>query len=510
VRNEEARELDGVTLVIDHAFGWADLRATTAWRQFETVNREDEDGTNRIALYFDTANVEDNESWYQEFKLSARTGAFDWVGGISYYSEDARQVSDTHAFTDSIDTLLRNLGMAATPDGTLFGFTSDVLAANDIPVSLRGLGWREAMYNSGKFTATAVFGDVIWSATERMHVTFGLRYTRDEKEFSWLNGPREAPELDGNLAALQAEGFFDVFPIPPEAYLFDVVFDLSQFGLEGQKLQLEDSWDDISPRLVLDYQVTPAVMVFGSLAKGYKAGGYNSVEVGSRFDNEDVWNLEGGVKSVFGEIGVVVNASAYYYAYDDKQAIALVAGVNGSGVPQYVVDTSDEEAFGLDLDARWQPVYALTLTANVAYIDATYKEKLGRDGADLAGEPTGEPHLSGAFGASYVWTLGHAGLIDLSAMHAYRGKTRCNQESATQGDCRVSPNFEVGAATNRTDVRLAWTSKADRVGAAAFITNLFDEQYVTGVNNLTAATLGTPFAAISAPRLWGLELRVNF
>ena len=54
---------------------------------------------------------------------------------------------------------------------------------------------------------------------------------------------------------------------------------------------------------MLDYAVSPDVMVFGSIAKGYKAGGYNSVEVGSQFDNEDVWNVEAGVKSLYSPRG---------------------------------------------------------------------------------------------------------------------------------------------------------------------------------------------------------------
>jgi iron complex outermembrane recepter protein len=513
VGNEESRQFDGLTLFVDHAFSWGDFRSTTAWRSFDTVNREDEDGTNRIALYFDTANIEDNESWYQEFKFSGQTDSIDWVAGVSYYSEDAQQTSDTHAFTDSIDTVLLNLGLAGTPDGTLFGFTSDVLAANGIPASMLGLGWREAMYNEGSFQAAAVFGDVIWHATDRLNVTFGLRYTHDEKEFSWFNGPREAPELDATVAALEAAGFFTVFPIPPQAYQFDIVFDLSQLGLEDQKVKLDDTWDDVSPRLVVDYAVTDDVMVFGSLAKGYKAGGYNSVEVGSQFDNEDVWNLEGGVKSVFADLGLVVNASMFYYEYLDKQAISLVTGVNGSGIPQYVVDTSDEEAFGLDADVHWQPVDALTFTANLAWIDATYSKKFVGEGAsrrDLSGEPTGEPYFSAALGASYVWNLSQYGLLDASVRHAYRGESRCNADSQFQGTCQVSPNFEVGEATNRTDLRLAWSSAGDRWGVAAFLTNAFDERYVTGVNNLTTNTFGTPFASISEPRMWGLEFRYTY
>ena len=100
-----------LTLFLDHSFGWADFRSSTSWRQFETVNREDEDGTNLIAMYFDTANIEDNESFYQEFKFSGATDRIDWVGGVSYYHEKADQVSDTHTYTDGIDTLGANLGI---------------------------------------------------------------------------------------------------------------------------------------------------------------------------------------------------------------------------------------------------------------------------------------------------------------------------------------------------------------------------------------------------------------
>ena len=235
--------------------------------------------------------------------------------------------------------------------------------------------------------------------------------------------------------------------------------------IEGQKVKLQDSWDDISPRLVIDYKVTPDVMVFGSLAKGYKAGGFNSVQPLSRFDNEDVWNVEGGVKSLFADIGLIVNASVFYYVYYDKQSISLECPAGE--VCRYLIDSSDDEAYGLDVDARWQPVDALTLTANLAYIDATYKDYVTPGGVDLSGEPTGEPRWSSSLGASYVWSFGTYGKLDLSAMYAYRGESRCNADSQLQGTCQTSPNFQVGEATNRTDLRLAWSSADDRYGVAA-------------------------------------------
>lgn len=519
VGNEESRTLDQVSLIIDHAFDWADLRSTTAWRQFDTVNREDEDGTNLIASYFDTANIEDNESFYQEFKLSGATDRLDWVAGASYYDEDARQASDTYTFTDAIDTIGINLGLyeqagLVYPDGTpirLYTDTSAVLAANGIPATLLGLPWREVMNNEGSFQAVALFGDAIWHVTDRTNVTFGLRYTHDEKEFSWRDGPHETPELDATVAALQALGFFDAFPIPPEAYrLADIVFPVDTPDGGTRAVTRDDSWDDLSPRFVVDYAVSADVMVFGSVAKGYKAGGYNSVEVGSEFDNEDVWNVEAGVKSLYSQVGVILNASAYYYVYSDKQAIALVTDVDESGVPRYVVDTSDEEAWGIDVEARWQPYDHVTLYANAAYIDATYKDKVTREGVDLSGEPTGEPYFSATLGASYVWVLAESGDLDLSGRYAYRGASRCNSDATRQGTCQVSPNFEVGDDQQRLDLRLAWSSEDDRWGVAAFVTNVLDDQYVTGVNNLTTYIFGTPFASISEPRQWGVEATVSF
>jgi iron complex outermembrane receptor protein len=517
--NEESRSLDSLSLVIDHKLGWADFRSTTAWRRFDTINREDEDGTNRVTTYFDTANVEDNESWYQEFKLSGASDRLDWVAGVSYYSENAGQTSDTHTFTDSIDTIGINLGLYGQaglvyPDGTpvrLYADTTGFLAAAGIPATMLGLPWREAMYNEGDYQASALFGDVIWHLNERTNLTVGLRYTHDAKTFSWKNGPHETPELDATVAALEAAGFFQAFPIPPDAYRFaDIVFRVDTPDGGNEPVKLDDSWDDLSPRFVLDYSISQEVMVFGSVTKGYKAGGYNSVEVGSQFDNEDVWNFEAGVKSLYSHVGVMLNASTFYYIYSDKQSIALVDDVDGSDIPQYVIDTSDEQAWGIDAEARWQPYDNIMLYANLAFIDATYQDKVTREGKDLSGEPTGEPYLSATLGASYIWTLGSTGDLDLSGRYAYRGESRCNADSARQGTCQVSPNFEVGDWQDRLDVRLAWSSADDRWGLAAYVTNLLDDQYVTGVNNLTADTFGTPFASISDPRQCGLEASIAF
>ncbi|MBD9375835.1 TonB-dependent receptor [Pseudoxanthomonas sp. PXM04] len=513
VHNEESRTFNGLTLQIDHAFPWGSLQSTTAVRDFDTVNREDEDGTNRINLYFDTANIESNRSYYQEFKFSGVSGKFDWVAGASWFKEEADQTSETNLFTDSVGTAMGNL-----PDFgglNVIALLDQVLEGAGLPLRFQGHPWRESMVNEGKAEAYAAFGDVIWHVNDRLNLTFGLRLTHDRKEFSWFNGPREAATLDATVAMLEQQGFFELlqqmfpeFPITPDMFQRDFVFAFGE--LDGVRNSRKKSWTDLSPRFVVDYAVNDNTMVFGSLAKGYKAGGFNSVQPQSQFDNEDVWNAEFGIKTVFPEQKLSLNASSYYYIYKDRQAISLDLNTAGSGVPRYIVDTSDMQAWGVDVDLQWRPVTGLDLTFNTSFIDATYKDGLSTNGRDISGDPTGEPYLSASFGAGYTWNLGDGGDVRFSLLHAYRGKSRCNAESETQGTCQASPAFRTGEAQNRTDMRVQWSSADGMWGVGVYGNNVFDKRYVTGVNNISASVLGTPFASISAPRQVGVEFSARF
>jgi iron complex outermembrane receptor protein len=112
---------------------------------------------------------------------------------------------------------------------------------------------------------------------------------------------------------------------------------------------------------------------------------------------------------------------------------------------------------------------------------------------DLSGEPTGEPYLSASL-AQLRLDLGGAGNLDVSGRFAYRG-SRAATRLQLQGTCQVS-NFG-WRATQRLDMRLGWNSPT-KVRPRGLVTNVLDDQYVTGVNNLTTDIFGTPFASISS------------
>jgi len=513
IDNHETRRLDEGVLTITHAFGDIDFTSLTSVRQFTTENREDEDGTNRPDLYFDTNNREKNRSWYQEFRLAGETGVFNWIAGASYYSENAKQRSDTYATTDTINTILTNA--AGMP---LFSLADMILGMASIPASTLGHSWQEDMINEGDFDATAVFADVIWTATDRLNLTFGLRYTHDKKTFQWLNDRRVAPELDAVLNDPTINFVLSSNMGPGLDYLYaDYVFDLSGLAgvqcdngvtvQEGVTCELSDSWSDLSPRFVADYHLTDDAMIFFSYAKGYKAGGFNSVEVASRFDNEDVQNFEIGLKSDLGS-KARLNISAFQYDYDGKQSIRLETPA-GSSVPQYLIETSDDTAWGVDMQLDLKPMDGLNLFANAQYIDATYNRKITDEG-DLAGQPTGEPLWSASAGVSYRHDLADMGSLDMQLVHAYRGEGRCNKTSTGQGSCLQTPWFDPSEAQNRTDLRLYWRNANERYQVGFYVNNLFDNQYVTGVNNITATTLGTPFVNLTEPRMWGVDLTYTY
>ncbi|PHR92803.1 MAG: TonB-dependent receptor [Robiginitomaculum sp.] len=515
IDNHETRSLDEATLIINHELGDISFTSTTAWRHFETENREDEDGTNRIDLYFDTNNVEDNDSWYQELKFAGENGSVNWLVGASYFSEKAIQRSETHAFTDGVNTTLGNLGFG-TPFADIENF---LLIPFGIPATLFGHEWTETMANEGNFSAYAIYADAIWAVNDRLNISIGGRYTHDKKDFEWLNGPRVAPSLDATLASLDAMGLLALAGTSPAAFQFDLVFDISGVTgvpcdngvtvAEGVACVLEDSWDNFSPRIVADYQINDNIMAYASFAKGYKAGGFNSVEVASRFDNEDVSNFELGFKSSYPEANLTFNVSGFYYVYKDKQSIRLVQAT-GSSIPQYLVQTSDDQALGADVQIQWAPSTPLSFFGNLQIIDATFKNNVTRSGIDLSGEPTGEPTLSAAFGGKYTHDLNMGGSLSFQAAQSFRSKTRLNKTSVAQGTAAASSVFETGTAQGRTDVRLSWTSPSGQFEWGMYANNLFDNQYVNSINNLTAGSYGTPHTTLSNPRFWGSDIKFKF
>jgi iron complex outermembrane receptor protein len=524
ISSHETRKLDDLTLTARHDFGPVSLTSITAWKQFRTANREDEDGTNLPDRYFDTENLERNRSLSQELRLSHAGPRFHWILGASYFQENARQESATTALTDSMETVM---GLP------LFSF----LESYGLPVL--GTPWKESFFDWGKNRSYAVYGDLTWSATDRLNLSVGLRYTDDERTFTWLNGPHVAPGLSAATApAALWDPLLAGFGLPPllpdgasaddfyktlAFYGFglgptgDIVFNVGD--LEGTPFTRKASFHDVSPRFVVDYKLTPDVMVFASASRGYKAGGFNSLAINSFFAPESVWNYEAGVKSEWLNHRLRVNASAYSFKYDNRQQISLVA--DGSAIPHYETLTGDSKAWGVDLDVLWRVTPHLTLSESAGYIDSTWVKRteypLGGpvDGVDIAGQPTGEPFLKLATGVHYEREVGELGQIFLDAGYSYVSAPRRNEASrigddALSGLVDFSRLGSLYDSHSFADARIGWKSPDRRYTAFLWAQNLFDARTVDSLNTITALSLQTPYVRLNQPRFWGVQLGYHF
>ena len=368
----KAARFDGVTLSLDHSFSWGSLTSTTAWRGFDTENRGDYDGTNNINTYLDTANVEHNNSWYQEFKLSGNTDLIDWVSRRQLVQRAGAPDQRNQYLSPTASIACSPMCRApATPTRSRSTIRVQSLGAPWNQYPLLGLPWGERMNNVGHFKAYAAYGDVIWHLTDRLNLTTGARFTRDEKTFTWFNPPRSAPELDASLAGLAP--LLTAFGIDTSIFQQNIIFNDGSAAPVGVLVENKNTWNNFSPRVVLDYKLTPDMMLYGSVTKGYKAGGYNSVQIGSNFAPEDVTNYEGGIKMLFPQHDLLMNVTTYYYRYDNRQSLSLDPNSAGSGVPRYLVTSTDQQANGAEFELQWQPVEAFQLGFNAAYIDATYR-----------------------------------------------------------------------------------------------------------------------------------------
>jgi iron complex outermembrane receptor protein len=527
VGGKEARTFNGLNLRIEHEL--TDrilLTSTTGWRHFNSVNLEDNDGTANPATYLATGNFEKSTTFEQEFRLNGKSKAADWLVGVSFANEHARQTSRVDTNSTTLDPVLeqvidQQLVAAGQPPlpGAPFALLTGIGQMAGIPdFNLLGQDWKEGIQNTLAAHSEALMGDVIWHVGDRTNVTTGVRFTQDTKKFSWYNPLRSAPGLDAQLAALSPDFFNQLVAAgaidQPTA---DGLSGLAQ-GLQATNIEFTNpEWvaapvhasktsHNTSPRLVIDHQLTPDMMVYGSVTRGYQAGGFNSVSTqanGGRFDPETITSYELGAKGRMSGAGISYSAALFHYLFKNLQAITLD---HSTAVPVYVVTVSDVEATGVDGELNWQVAAPVRVFVNGEWIDQKYQGQRNRaPGAnDLTGQPYGTPSLSLAAGIDFTLALA-GGKAEWSLQGSHIGATRCNADSAAQGSCLSTPAFKVGEARERVDTRIGWSAAGDHWGMTLIVNNLLDKRYVSGLSNLSAA-VGVPYAAsYTDPRKFQIE-----
>lgn len=187
VRNGvEARDMYGITAKLNHDFSeeWS-MKYVLSYRDWKTVNRQEEDGTADVRRYFDTSNNEDSDIFYTELQLNYVSDKINAVAGFSYSKEDVSQTTELNITSDSAATLITGdlnsqiHGLVSQQVAAMIGGDSDAHAegafgpgvtfagAVDTLKATMGINDMEHMWNPDEWASTINalgFGDMIMDA----------------------------------------------------------------------------------------------------------------------------------------------------------------------------------------------------------------------------------------------------------------------------------------------------------------------------------------------------------
>lgn len=325
------------------------------------------------------------EQFTQEFRLSSDfDGPFNFQVGGFWESRESGLLTAQNAFLPSII-----LG----PDAAT-GFTFDWLA--DRPLSAEAVSF----YASGSL-----------DLTDQLNLSGGVRWT-DEKKSTTISFPYVHSFISGPLGAVPS-GFF------------------------AGPIKFNDS--NISPEVVLKYDINDDVNVYAAFKTGFKSGGVdnNTLPTGTvlllnspdpavaeaaasalRFDSETSIGGEIGIRSQLANRSLTLNATLFHYVFDDQQIQNFDVNIFNFRT----FNAGETTTRGIDIDWRWStPLDGLNLSGAVSYLDAEFSDTfISVNGLDLDGRDAARaPQWSGNVAIDWDIPLGDSLELGLNSVVSY-------------------------------------------------------------------------------------------
>ncbi len=351
--------------------------------------------------------------------------------------------------------------------GVLFAEEGDAFIPFDLPAIPIGLLFAadvETKSYSGYFEGSYDF-------TDRLTFTAGVGYTHETKD--WRGCRTFYTDFDDDFVPTLCEGSF----VPDDA-----------------------SWDELTPKVVLDYRVSDNVFLYTSATHGFRSGGWNMTDPtlpggNNNFNPESVWSYEGGVKTDLLDQKLRLNITGFYADYTDIQVRVTDPVTNLINTK----NAADAEIYGIELELFARPVDGLSFNTTASWLDATYKSFsfIQTDGTpvDHSGNRLNRsPEWKVSFVTKYDIPIDGRGILTPRVEYNYVGETFYSELNRPfQG----TDSFEI------INLRLRFEHESGRWGLQAFLDNAGDERYREHVSSETPTRVA---ATISRPRMWGVEV----
>jgi Outer membrane receptor proteins, mostly Fe transport len=182
-----------------------------------------------------------------------------------------------------------------------------------------------------------IYGQTTWTFSKNLDVVAGVRADREHKE-----------------AALST------FFAPA----------LPAFG-PAVTLSPERDFTDVSPQFAVTYRLTPAANVYGTVARGFKAGGFNAASPtgAEAYNPEHTWNFEGGIKASAASNRVTANLAAFHISWDDLQVFIPNPLVPGQF---FIGNSAGATSSGVEFELHARPDRSVDLFGGAGFTHARF------------------------------------------------------------------------------------------------------------------------------------------
>jgi iron complex outermembrane recepter protein len=305
----------------------------------------------------------------------------------------------------------------------------------------------------------------------------------------------ESVAVFGEVTRIFGEGLFEL-----TAGLRYFEDDVSmQDKAAGANLKATDTFDAVSPRVVLTLHPSDHMTAYLSYAEGFRSGALqtpgalaNAPDFPSA-DADTLRNYEVGIKGSVLDGRLGYEAAVYYIDWQDVQQNIAVGTVGFSAL----VNGESASGVGADIALSAQPSDGLRLGVSFSWNDLTMDSVLRSGGYDLflpGDRLNRSPEYTAGASAAYEFAMGASGLTGQFSMS---GNYISEQTIRTVFG---TPVF--GTSDNVAFGRLSFAINSTRWAASLFVNNVTDER---------GATVRPPFGAPDwdsrmRPRTVGLQL----
>lgn len=324
------------------------------------------------------------------------------------------------------------------------------------------------------------------SNTDTFNWLFGLNYSKDD-----INAQTKTI-WGGNSFTIDSEayglfGHLDYQVNNKLSLIGGLRYDKHELNTKEptQNLDLDISFNEVSPKLGLQYNLNKDSMLYTTVSKGYRpAGFYTWARAGypKKFDKETLWNYEVGSKNTFLDNTLIVNATLYYMKVDDMQVHVFIDRYSA-----YKDNAAKATSKGFEFDLNYKATDNLNLFASFGYNDTKFDEYKDANGDYSGNYNPYAPKYNYNIGAQYRTDQGYYARADINGY----GKMYLDKANENSQKAYNLVNTKIGYEQEDYDIYL-------------YADNLFDKKYDA------IGTFGGNYRTYSPPREIGIRLNYRF